>query len=38
MEINPAYLQKIKGIFPDLEISSIRANTDGLINDILIVN
>src|SRR5215204_5962208 len=38
MEINPAYLEKIKGVFPALEISSIRANTDGLINDVLIVN
>ncbi len=38
MEINPAHLQKIKQIFPKLEISSIRANAEGLINDVLIVN
>src|SRR5215204_245702 len=38
MEINPAHLEKIKEVFPALEISSIRANTDGLINDVLIVN
>jgi aminoglycoside 2''-phosphotransferase len=38
MEINPAHLKKIREIFPALEISSVRANTDGLINDILIVN
>jgi len=38
VKINPAHLQKIKDIFPDLEISSIRTNTDGLINDVLIVN
>jgi aminoglycoside 2''-phosphotransferase len=38
MEINPAHSKKIKVIFPTLEISTIRANTDGLINDVLIVN
>src|SRR5215218_10247584 len=38
MEINPAHLEKIKEVFPALEISSVRANTDGLINDVLIVN
>ena len=38
MEINPAHLEKIRETFPNLEISSIRANTDGLINDVLIVN
>jgi aminoglycoside 2''-phosphotransferase len=38
MEIEPANLQKIKEFFPKLEITSIRANTDGLINDVLIVN
>lgn len=38
MEINPAHLQKIKETFPNLKISTIRANTDGLINDVLIVN
>jgi aminoglycoside 2''-phosphotransferase len=29
---------KIKEIFPNLEIKSVRANTDGLINEVLIVN
>lgn len=38
MEINPAHLKKIKAIFPNLEVSTIRVNTDGLINDVLIVN
>lgn len=38
MKINPAHLKKIKVIFPNLEISTLRANTDGLINDVLIVN
>jgi len=38
MEVNPAHLQRIKEIFPALEISSIRSNDDGLINDVLIVN
>jgi len=38
MKINPTHLKKIKAIFPNLEISTIRANTDGLINDVLIVN
>ncbi len=38
MEINPAHQKKIKVIFPNLEISTIRANTDGLINNVLIVN
>jgi len=38
MEINPLHLQKIKKVFPKLVISTIRANTDGLINDVLIVN
>jgi len=38
MEINPAYLQKIRELFPKLEISSVSVNRDGLINDILIVN
>ena len=38
MEINPAHLQKIKAVFPNLKISTIRVNTDGLINDVLIVN
>lgn len=38
MEINPAQLEKIREIFPKLEISSIRANGEGLINDVLIVN
>lgn len=38
MEINPLHRRKIKAIFPNLEISTIRVNTDGLINDVLIVN
>jgi aminoglycoside 2''-phosphotransferase len=38
MEIDAAYLQKIRELFPKLEITSIRANTDGLVNDVLIVN
>ena len=38
MEISPAHLKKVKAIFPSLEISTIRVNTDGLINDVLIVN
>jgi aminoglycoside 2''-phosphotransferase len=38
MEISPAHLQKIKTIFPNLEVSTIRVNTEGLINDVLIVN
>jgi aminoglycoside 2''-phosphotransferase len=38
MEINPEHLRKIRETFPALEISSIRVNTDGLINDVLIVN
>jgi aminoglycoside 2''-phosphotransferase len=38
MEINPTHLQKIKAIFPNLEISTIRINSEGLINDVLIVN
>jgi aminoglycoside 2''-phosphotransferase len=38
MEINAAQLEKIRRVFPALEISSIRVNTDGLINDVLIVN
>jgi aminoglycoside 2''-phosphotransferase len=29
---------KIKEIFPNLEIKSVRANTEGLINEVLIVN
>jgi len=38
MEIDSVYLQKIKAIFPTLAISSLRQNTDGLVNDVLIVN
>src|SRR5215218_2230970 len=38
MEINPAYLLKIREVFPKLEISSVSANRDGLVNDVLIVN
>jgi aminoglycoside 2''-phosphotransferase len=38
MKINPAHLKKIKAVFPNLEISTLRANIDGLINDVLIVN
>lgn len=38
MEINPAHLEKIREIFPALEITSLRAVADGLINDVLIVN
>jgi aminoglycoside 2''-phosphotransferase len=38
MEKKTAYLEKIREVFPNMEISSIRANTDGLINDVLIVN
>src|SRR5215203_1500239 len=38
MEISQAHLQKIRAVFPNLEISTIRVNTDGLINDVLIVN
>lgn len=30
--------EKIKKIFPHLEIKSVRANTDGLINEVFIVN
>src|SRR4249920_915331 len=36
--MNPNYLQKITEIFPNLKLASIRANNDGLINDVLIVN
>ena len=38
MKMNPAHLKKIKAIFPNLEITTIRTNADGLINDVLIVN
>lgn len=38
MKINPAHLKKIKAVFPSLEISALRVNSDGLINDVLIVN
>jgi aminoglycoside 2''-phosphotransferase len=38
MEKSAAHLEKIKELFPKLEISSVRTVTDGLINDILIVN
>jgi aminoglycoside 2''-phosphotransferase len=41
MEISPVHLKKIKKIkviFPNLEISTLRVNTDGLINDVFIVN
>jgi aminoglycoside 2''-phosphotransferase len=38
MEINPAQLEKIREVFPALEISTIRANGEGLVNDVLIVN
>lgn len=38
MEISQAHLQKIKVIFPNLEISTLRVNSDGLINHVLIVN
>ena len=38
MQIAPAQLEKIREIFPKLEISAIRAVADGLVNDVLIVN
>ena len=38
MEINPARFEKIREIFPALEISSVRADSEGLVNDVLIVN
>jgi aminoglycoside 2''-phosphotransferase len=38
MEIDPAHLARIKSVFPDLEISSVQINKDGLINDVLIIN
>src|SRR5215213_1329096 len=38
MEKSAVHLEKIKETFPNLEISTIRANSDGLINDVLIVN
>jgi aminoglycoside 2''-phosphotransferase len=38
MEKSAVHLEKIKETFPNLEVSSIRAISDGLINDVLIVN
>jgi aminoglycoside 2''-phosphotransferase len=32
------HLDRIRETFPDLAISSVRPNTDGLINDVLIIN
>lgn len=37
-KVKQAYLKKIKVIFPNLEISTLRINDDGLINDVLIIN
>ena len=38
MEDGSPYLQRIRDRFPHLEIKQARANQDGLINDILIIN
>lgn len=35
-QINPAYLQRIRETFPDLDVHSFVANTDGLTNDVFI--
>jgi hypothetical protein len=38
MEQLPAYLDRIQECFPNLTISDVRSNGDGLVNDIVIVN
>jgi aminoglycoside 2''-phosphotransferase len=38
VEDNSPYLQRVQDSFPHLEIKQARANQDGLINDVLIVN
>lgn len=38
IKVKKTYLKKIKTVFPNLEISSLRVNNDGLINDVLIIN
>jgi aminoglycoside 2''-phosphotransferase len=38
MEVREAYLDRIKECFPELVISSVQSNMDGLVNDILIIN
>lgn len=38
MEIPAAYLEQIRVYYPDLVISSVYADSDGLINDVYIVN
>ncbi len=36
--ISEKYLKRIRETFPNLEIKLIRSNSDGLTNDVLIVN
>src|SRR5262245_41475912 len=38
MELLPAYLDRIRECFPNLTISNVRSNSDGLVNDVVIVN
>src|SRR5262245_39293155 len=38
MTINPSHLDRIRECFPALALSSVRANLDGLVNDVVIVN
>ncbi|MDX1745604.1 MAG: aminoglycoside phosphotransferase family protein, partial [Halobacteriales archaeon] len=38
MPVPPSQLDRIKDHRPDLEISSVEVNTDGLVNDVVVVN
>src|SRR5262249_14353300 len=37
MEQLPAYLDRIRNCFPALSVSNVRPNSDGLVNDVVIV-
>lgn len=38
MSAPPSQLDRIKHHCPDLEISSVEVNADGLVNDVVVVN
>ena len=38
MHIPPVYLEKIKEVYPNLEVTKLEFNGDGLVNDAVIVN
>ena len=38
VDIPPAYLEKIKEVYPNLEVTKLEFNQDGLVNDVVIIN